>query len=72
MPANAAAWWPASACRTIADPQATSRAILALLRNPQRWQAAQAVGLQRVERYYTEALMLGRYRGLYREATEIA
>ncbi|MDF5940236.1 hypothetical protein P4234_32305 [Pseudomonas aeruginosa] len=45
---------------------------LALLRNPQRWQAAQAVGLQRVERYYTEALMLGRYRGLYREATEIA
>ncbi|WP_409565272.1 hypothetical protein, partial [Pseudomonas aeruginosa] len=22
--------------------------------------------------YYTEALMLGRYRGLYREATEIA
>ncbi|MBF3343494.1 glycosyl transferase family 1, partial [Pseudomonas aeruginosa] len=55
-----------------ADPQATSRAILALLRNPQRWQAAQAVGLQRVERYYTEALMLGRYRGLYREATEIA
>ena len=42
-----------------------------LLRNPQRWQAAQAVGLQRVERYYTEALMLGRYRGLYREATEI-
>ena len=56
----------------IADPQATSRAILALLRNPQRWQAAQAVGLQRVERYYTEALMLGRYRGLYREATEIA
>ncbi|MCU9057128.1 GT4 family glycosyltransferase PelF [Pseudomonas aeruginosa] len=56
----------------IADPQATWRAILALLRNPQRWQAAQAVGLQRVERYYTEALMLGRYRGLYREATEIA
>lgn len=56
----------------IADPQATSRAILALLRNPQRWRAAQAVGQQRVERYYTEALMLGRYRGLYREATETA
>jgi polysaccharide biosynthesis protein PelF len=38
----------------IADPQATSRAILGLLRDPQRWQAAQASGLQRVHRYYGE------------------
>ncbi|CAD5108743.1 GT4 family glycosyltransferase PelF [Zestomonas carbonaria] len=56
----------------IADPQATARAILSLLRNPQRWQATQAVGLQRVRRYYTEELMLARYRELYREATESA
>lgn len=53
----------------IADPQATSRAILALLRDPQRWHAAQAVGLQRVRRHYTEELMLARYRELYREGT---
>ena len=54
----------------IADPQATSRAILGLLRDPQRWQAAQASGLQRVHRYYGENLMFERYRTLYRAAME--
>lgn len=54
----------------IADPQATSVAILELLRSPQRWQAAQASGLLRVNRYYTEALMLQRYRDLYQAAME--
>jgi glycosyltransferase involved in cell wall biosynthesis len=54
----------------IADPQATSVAILELLRSPQRWQAAQASGLARVNRYYTEALMLQRYRDLYQAAME--
>lgn len=53
----------------IADPQATARAIIGLLGNPERWRAAQAVGLERVNRYYTEALMLDRYRNLYRNAT---
>ena len=38
----------------------------------ERWQAAQAVGLERVRRYYTEELMLARYRELYREGTESA
>lgn len=54
----------------IADPQATSRAIIELLNNPQRWQSAQAVGLLRVNRFYTEVLMLAQYRRLYREAME--
>jgi glycosyltransferase involved in cell wall biosynthesis len=54
----------------IADPQATSAAILELLRSPRRWQAAQASGLLRVTRYYTEALMLQRYRDLYQAAME--
>lgn len=54
----------------IADPQATSVAILELLRNPKRWEAAQASGLLRVTRYYTEALMLQRYRDLYQAAME--
>ena len=54
----------------IADPQATSVAILELLRSPQRWEAAQASGLLRVNRYYTEALMLQRYRDLYQAAME--
>ena len=47
-----------------------SAAILELLRSPQRWQAAQASGLLRVTRYYTEALMLQRYRDLYQAAME--
>ncbi|MNQ04805.1 D-inositol 3-phosphate glycosyltransferase [compost metagenome] len=52
----------------IADPQATSTAILGLLRNPQRWQDAQTSGLLRVNRYYSQALMLRRYRDLYHAA----
>ena len=53
----------------IADPQATSRAIIELLNDPERWRSAQSVGLQRVNRYYTEAIILDRYRNLYRNAT---
>lgn len=49
----------------IADPQATASAVLRLLRNPERWQAAQAAGVARANRYYGEALMLERYRKLY-------
>lgn len=49
----------------IADPQATGRAILRLLRNPERWKTAQAAGVARANRYYGEALMLERYRTLY-------
>lgn len=54
----------------IADPQATAQAIVELLRDRDRWQAAQAVGLARVHRYYTEDLMIERYRRLYRTAME--
>ncbi|HKS11928.1 MAG TPA: GT4 family glycosyltransferase PelF [Pseudomonas sp.] len=56
----------------IADPQATAQAIVDLLRDPDRWQAAQAVGLARVHRYYTEDLMIERYRRLYHNAMEAA
>ncbi|WP_286978328.1 GT4 family glycosyltransferase PelF [Pseudomonas sp.] len=52
----------------IADPQATSQAIVGLLSDSQRWHTAQAVGLKRVNTYYTETLMLQRYRNLYLEA----
>jgi glycosyltransferase involved in cell wall biosynthesis len=52
----------------IADPQATTTAILELLRNPQRWQDAQTSGVQRVNLYYSQALMLQRYRDLYHAA----
>ena len=54
----------------IADPQATARAVLELLRDSERWQRAQASGLARVNRYYGEDLMLTRYRDLYSAAME--
>ena len=49
----------------IADPSGLAHAALALLESPQRWQAAQAAGIERVERYYTQEQMVGRYRTLY-------
>lgn len=57
---------------SIADPQATASAVLRLLGSPQHWQQAQAVGLTRVERYYSDELMFERYRQLYRAALEVS
>jgi glycosyltransferase involved in cell wall biosynthesis len=54
----------------IADPEATARAILGLLRDPARWSAAQRAAIARVEQSYTEPLMLDRYRALYRGMRE--
>ncbi|MGN6701347.1 MAG: GT4 family glycosyltransferase PelF, partial [Burkholderiaceae bacterium] len=51
----------------IAEPQALAEAAAALLSDPARWQAAQAAGIARVERYYTQDAMFGQYRALYRE-----
>jgi len=55
---------------SIADPQATARAVMGLLGSPERWQQAQATGLARVKRYYSDQLMFERYRQLYRAALE--
>lgn len=57
---------------SIADPQATAGAIMRLLGSPERWQKAQAVGLQRVQQYYSDQLMFERYRQLYRTALEVS
>jgi len=54
----------------IADPTALADAALALLRDPARWQAASQAGIARVERYYTDDLMFGRYRALYQAALD--
>jgi len=51
----------------IADPQALAEAAIELLQ-PQVWFAAQAAGIARVERYYTDDLMFGRYREVYQDA----
>lgn len=51
----------------IANPQAFAEAALELLQ-PQHWYAAQAAGIARMEKYYTDTLMFGRYRDVYEEA----
>jgi glycosyltransferase involved in cell wall biosynthesis len=60
----------AGAVVAIADPDATARSAVALLRDPARWSAAQRAGIARVEGFYTERLMLDRYRAIYRTALE--
>jgi glycosyltransferase involved in cell wall biosynthesis len=54
----------------IAEPQALAEAAVGLLTNHDRWHAAQAAGIRRVERYYTEDLMFDQYRQLYDEALQ--
>jgi glycosyltransferase involved in cell wall biosynthesis len=49
----------------LADPAAFAQAVLALLADETRWQAAQQAGLARVRRYYTRKQMIDRYRTLY-------
>ena len=56
----------------IADPAATARAAIALLRDQERWRDAQRAGIARVERSYTEATMIERYHGIYRDALDRA
>ena len=54
----------------IADPEALAEAIIALLSDPERWQAAQQAGIQRVENYYTQELMFHQYRSVYQDMLE--
>lgn len=54
----------------IADPLATSRAICKILNEPRYWHLLQQHGLERVNRFYSEALMLDRYRTIYNHAIE--
>lgn len=58
----------AGAVVPIADPENTASAILALGTDEPRWRAAQAAGVARVDRYYTEKAVLAQYRQLYSEA----
>ncbi|MDQ8036249.1 MAG: GT4 family glycosyltransferase PelF [Pedobacter sp.] len=52
----------------IADPEALALAILKLLDNEERWHAAQAAGIARVGRYYTQEMMFAKYRAVYEDA----
>jgi glycosyltransferase involved in cell wall biosynthesis len=52
----------------IADPQGLADAALELIGDPAAWQLASEAGIRRVERYYTDDLMFGRYRNVYEKA----
>ena len=49
----------------IADPEALAAAALELLGHPAAWREAQAAGIARVERYYSQERLFAEYRALY-------
>lgn len=53
-----------------ADHEALSRAAIELLTDNHAWLSCQAVGLERVQKYYDERRMLDAYRRVYRDALE--
>jgi glycosyltransferase involved in cell wall biosynthesis len=52
----------------IGDPAALAGAMAGLFEDQKEWSRARAAALARVERYYTERLMLDRYADIYRKA----
>jgi glycosyltransferase involved in cell wall biosynthesis len=52
----------------IADPQGLAEAVLELLGDPGRWQAASDAGIRRIEPNDGQELMFTRYRRLFQEA----
>ena len=57
----------AGAVVPIANPDETAAAAIALLSDPQRWQAASRAAIARVERYYDQKRMFDEYRQLYHQ-----
>lgn len=55
----------AGAVVPIASPDALASAALALLTDEERWRSAHDAALARVDKYYTDTLMVQRYRHLY-------
>lgn len=51
----------------IADPQSFATAALELLTDQNKWQTASNAGIRRVETYYNQEQMFGRYRTIYEE-----
>ncbi len=54
----------------IADAQSLGVECATLLSDPERWRAASAAAVARVERYYTQDLMFDLYRSVYQDALE--
>ena len=49
----------------IADPQSLALAVVELLTDRAKWEAASQAGIRRVETYYTQEQMFARYRAIY-------
>jgi glycosyltransferase involved in cell wall biosynthesis len=49
----------------IADPQSLALAVVELLTDRHKWQAASLAGIRRVETYYNQEQMFARYRAIY-------
>lgn len=58
----------AGAVVSIADPEASGRACLALLTDEDAWRRAQTAAIERVRRFYAEPQMIARYREIYESA----
>lgn len=58
----------AGAVVSIADPEASGRACLALLTDEDAWHRAQRAALERVRRFYTEPQMMAQYQHVYERA----
>jgi polysaccharide biosynthesis protein PelF len=56
---------PAGAVVGIADPQSLALAVVELLTDHEKWQAASIAGIRRVETYYRQDQMFARYRAIY-------
>lgn len=65
LPGEDAALGAAGDVVRIADPAALAEKAIGLLGSPDAWHAAQQAGIRRVERYYTQEMMVGSYRDLY-------
>ncbi len=66
------AFGSAGAVVSIANPDDTAAAAVALLEDDSRWHKAQQAGISRVERFYTQRDMLSSYRRLYGAARAAA
>ena len=58
----------AGAVVDIADPGSMAKESIDLLKNQERWYAAQEAAIRRVESFYTQTQMIDRYRSIYSEA----
>jgi glycosyltransferase involved in cell wall biosynthesis len=56
----------------IAEPEDLARSAVSLLNNSERWHSAQAAGIARVERYYSDKIMLEKYKTLYQQAFSLS